>query len=642
MTENRRSSKLAVILHADIAGSTALVQQDEHAAHERIQDVFHRFGDAIRKYRGRVCELRGDALLAQFERASDAVNAALAFQTYQTNSDAGLNDGIRPTLRIGIAMGEVVAADNTLTGAGVVLAQRVEQLAEPGGVCITGAIYEALPQRLPFDRKSLGEQQVKGFDEPVRVYAVRLRDGAELPEPPVVSETRRRHVTRWVTMAVAIGLIAGGGLLAWHQPWTPREEPASVERMVLPLPDNPSIVVLPFDNYSGEKKLDFFADGLTENITSALSKAPGLFVIARNSAATYKGKPVNVKQVAEDLGVQYVLEGSVQKSGDQLRITAQLVDAITGHHLWTDRFDRQAGAIFAVQDEITKRVFTELQVELTEGENARMAAGGTRNLEAWLLRIEAYGELIKWTRESQIRARELYLAASAADPNWAFPVAGVAWTHWYEAKRGWSNSRDESIRLGIQHAERAIKLQPDEAIGYMALGPLMLLNNQPEKGINLMRKAVELAPNSFLAVGALAMRLSEFDQEQEAVELFERAIRLSPKHPFWVEFGYGLALHLVGRKEDAVATYKKGISAGAKLAPIQARLAAVYADLGRMHEAKTAIGEALRLDPKFTVTEYQNSYPFPSSERNAWYKDLLMRSGLPEHSPLALPDKHSK
>jgi len=376
MAENRPASKLAVILHADVAGSTALVQQDEQVAHERIQDAFQRFSGAIRKYQGRVCELRGDALLAQFERASDAVNAALAFQADQVDYNAGLNDGIRPTLRIGVAMGEVVAADNTLTGAGAVLAQRVEQLAEPGGVCITGAIHEALPQRLPFDRESLGEQQVKGFDEPVRVYAVRLRDGAELPEPPVVSETRRRQVTRWVSMAAAIGLIAGGVALAWFQPWAPQEEPASVERMVLPLPDKPSIVVLPFDNYSGEKKLDFFADGLTENITSALSKAPGLFVIARNSAATYKGKPVNVKQVAEDLGVQYVLEGSVQKSGDQLRITAQLVDAITGHHLWTDRFDRQAGAIFAVQDEITKRVFTELQ-----GGRAR-ADGSRRNEES--------------------------------------------------------------------------------------------------------------------------------------------------------------------------------------------------------------------------------------------------------------------
>ncbi|MDH3692810.1 MAG: hypothetical protein OEU36_25570, partial [Gammaproteobacteria bacterium] len=265
------------------------------------------------------------------------------------------------------------------------------------------------------------------------------------------------------------------------------------------------------------------------------------------------------------------------------------------------------------------------------------------SLDAWLQRIEAYGQYIMFTRESQIRARELYQAAHEADPNWAFPVAGIAFTHWYEARRGWSDSRDESIRLGIEFAERAIELQPKEPIGYMALGNLMFLIDEPEKGIELRRKAVELAPNSFAAVGGFAIRLSELDKEQEAVELFERAIRLSPKHPWWVEFGYGLALHLVGRKQEAVETYKKGINTGtgAKNAPLQARLAAVYADLGRMDEAEASIADALQVNPKFTVAKYQKSYPFPNAERNEWYKNLLVQSGLPEHPPLALPDKPS-
>ena len=333
----------------------------------------------------------------------------------------------------------------------------------------------------------------------------------------------------------------------------------------------------------------------------------------------------------------------MQKSGDQLRITAQLVDAIKGHHLWTDRFDRHAGDVFAVQDEITKRVFTELQVELTEGEHARMAAGGTDNLDAWLLRIEAYSEYIKFTRESQIRARELYQAAHKADPNWAFPVAGIAFTHWYEARRRWSDSRDESIRLGIEAAEQAIELQPNEPIGYMALGNLMFLTGELDQAIEYRRKAVELAPNAFTTVGGLAIRLSEANQEQEAIELFERAIRLSPKHPWWVEFGYGMALHLVGRKEEAVETYKRGLNTGTgeKNAPLRARLAAVYADLGRMDEAKAEINEVLRLNPKFTAATYQKSYPFPTVERNNWYTDLLVQSGLPEHPPLELPDKPS-
>ena len=640
MAERRRSGKLAVILHADIAGSTELVHQDEHLAHERIQDAFRRFGEIITQYHGEVRELRGDALLAEFERASDAVTAAIAFQTNQSDYLAQLDDTILPMVRVGIALGEVIVADDTVTGGGVVLAQRVEQIAEPGSVCITGAIQEALPQRLPFDQESLGERQVKGFDKPIHVYRIQLEEGAPLPKP-IVESKARGLLSKWGTVAAIAVLICGGGFLLWYQPWQPDFEPASVEKMAFPLPSKPSIAVLPFDNYLDDDQLKFFADGLTENIISALSKVEGLLVIARNSAATFKDKPVNVKQVAEELGVQYVLEGSVQKSGKQLRITAQLVDALKGYHLWSARYDRQAEGVFAVMDEITKHVFTELQVELTEGEHARMAAGGTENLEAWLNRIEGYNELIKFTRESQIRARELYQAAHEADPNWAFPVAGFSFTHWYEARRGWSDSREESIRLGIEAAERAIELQPDEAIGYTALTNMMFMIGEIEKGVELGRKAIELAPNSFAIVANLAIRFSEADQEHEAVELFQRAVRLSPKYPWWIDFGYGFALHLIGRTEDAVNIYKKAIDKGAQSAPLRVRLAAAYVDLGRMEEAKATIDEALEINPQFTATKYRRSYPYPGGERYDWYHDLVARAGLPEHPPLPLPDKPS-
>ena len=639
MTEERLPSKFAFILHADIAGSTALVQQDEDLTHKRIQDTFHRFGGIIKKYHGHVRELRGDALLAEFERASDAVTAALAFQADQSEFLGQLEDTIQPKVRVGIALGEVIIADDTVTGAGVVLAQRMEQLAEPGSVCITGATQEALPPRLPFDQSDLGEQQVKGFDKPVHVYTVQLRGGATLPEPTVGSAPRRSTIAQVVHVAAVVIVICGGALLAWIQPWQPDFEPASVEKMALPLPDKPSIAVLPFDNLSDDEKLNFFVSGLTENVTSALAKISGIFVIAGNSAATYAGKSINVKQVAEELGVQYVLEGSVQKSGDRLRITANLVDAIKGHHLWAHRFDRHAEEVFAVQDEITKQVFIELQVELTEGEHARIAAGGTDSLEAWLLRIEAYNELIKYTRESQIRALELYQAAHEADPDWAWPVAGFTWVHSYLARRGWGESREESIRLGIEAAERAIALQPEEWVGYGALTNMMFIIGDTEKAIEMGRKSVELAPGSFAAIANFAFHLSGAGRGKEAVELFERAARLSPKHPWWVDLGYGFALHLIGRKDDAIEVYLKGIDAGAISAPIRIRLAAVYADLGQMDKAKAAIEDALRLDPSFTVAKYFAGYPV--GDRQAWYRNLLVQAGLPENPPLELPDKPS-
>ena len=328
MTQSRRTGKLAVILHADIAGSTSLVQQDEHLAHERIQDTFLRFSGTIEKYQGHVRELRGDALLAEFERASDAVTAVLAFQAEQAEFVAQLNDNIQPAVRVGISLGEVIIADNTVTGAGVVLAQRIEQLAEPGGLCITGAVHEALPQRMPFEQDDLGERQVKGFDEQIKVYAVSLCPGASIPEPEALPQT---------------------------------------EAVALALPDKPSIAVLPFTNMSGDSEQEYFSDGITEDIITALSRISGLLVVARNSTMVYKGKTVDVRQVGKEQGVRYVLEGSVRKGGNRVRITAQLIDATTGHHQWADRYDRDLNDIFAVQDEVTRNVTLELQVQLTGG-----------------------------------------------------------------------------------------------------------------------------------------------------------------------------------------------------------------------------------------------------------------------------------
>ncbi len=265
MAKDRLSGKLAVILHADVAGSTQLVQQDEQLAHERIQDAFRRFSETIAIYQGRVRELRGDALLADFERPSDAVTAALAFQADHSCYIEQLNDDIRPARRVGIAMGEVIIADSTVTGAGVILAQRGEQLSESGGVCITAAIHEGLPKRLPFDQADMGERQIKGFDETVRCYAVSLKPGRQIPKPE----------------ALAYPESAGSAV-----------------------PDKPSIAVLPFDNMSGDSEQEYFADGISEDLITALSKIHWFFVIARNSSFTYKGQAVDVTRVADALGVR--------------------------------------------------------------------------------------------------------------------------------------------------------------------------------------------------------------------------------------------------------------------------------------------------------------------------------------------------
>ena len=430
--EERQPRKLAVILHADVVGSTTLVQQNESLAHARIQDAFRRFSSTIDAYNGATHELRGDALVAEFARASDAVAAGLAFQIENTESNARLEDDLQPRLRIGISLGEVVIADSTVTGAGVVLAQRVEQLAEPGGVCITGAIHEAVPQYLPLDYSDLGKREAKGFDEPVYVYSASVKAGKQVPSPePAVSvgAQSRKPKRPWTAGAIALLVLVVGGL-AWWQPWVPREEPASIERMAFSLPDKPSIAVLPFTNMSGDAEQEYFVDGMTEDLITDLSKLSGLFVIARNSTFTYKGKSVKVRQVAEELGVRYVLEGSVRRAGDRVRINAQLIDATSGGHLWAERYDGSPSDVFALQDQVTHAIVTALSIQLTGKEKVNQQLADTSVPAAYDAFLKGWGYYQRQTPEDFGRARGYFEQALELDANYGRAAAALSAIYW--------------------------------------------------------------------------------------------------------------------------------------------------------------------------------------------------------------------
>jgi adenylate cyclase len=331
--KDRLLLKLAVILHADVVGSTSLVQINETLAYERIQAAFHRFSEAIGSYGGVTHELRGDALVAEFEKASDAVAATLAFQTLNEGFNATLSDNIQLRLRVGIGMGEVVIVDNTITGAGVVLAQRLEQLADSGGVVVQGAVSETVPTRMPYDFESLGEQLLKRFDQPVRAFSVKLKSGEELPVPDGCSEPlSTEHNNPLFPVKLS------------------RDSYEALTGERLELPNKPSIAVLLFQNMSGDPQQEFFADGMSEDIITALSRLPNLVVIAQNSTFVYKGRAVDVGEVGRDLRDSHVLEGSIHKSGNRLRITSQLIETSNGDHVWAERYDRNLDDIFAVQD----------------------------------------------------------------------------------------------------------------------------------------------------------------------------------------------------------------------------------------------------------------------------------------------------
>jgi len=617
MSKDSLSGKLAVILHADIADSTVLVQQDERLTHERIQDAFRRLSETIEKYQGHVRELRGDALLADFERPSDAVTAALAFQAEHTSYIEQLIDDIRPVVRIGIAMGEVIIADNTVTGSGVVLAQRVEQLSEPGGICITAAIHEGLPKRLPFDQADMGEQQVKGFDEPVRVYRVKLKPGQALPQPEPTrlsesSQLKRNSIIALVTVALVVVV----GSILWLQPWAPEEEPASIERMAFPLPDKPSIAVLPFTNMSGDAEQEYFADGMTDDLITDLSKISGLFVIARNSTFTYKGKPVQVRQVAEELGVRYVLEGSVRRAGDQVRINAQLIDATSGGHIWAERYDGSLQDIFALQDQVTRQIVTALKVSLTAGEEAQQARHTTDNAEAHDAFLQGWAYYKLGTRADLARAKPFFEEAIQLDPGYARAHAALAVVYWDAFVNDWTIELDmlsfEAEEAWEEHLELAMKVP--NSIAHILRSRVLVSLNLYKEAAGEAEKAVALDTNDAEALSGLASALVLAGRPDEGLTLIKNAMRLDPYHPPKYLIILGAAEFGMGRYEEAVSTFRRAVKRNIDNEIPWIYLAASYGNLGRFKDA----GDAVESANDLRVKQGKDSLSL-ERKRSEWY-----------------------
>jgi len=604
MEPRRRSGKLAVILHADIAGSTALVQQDEDLAHERIQDSFRRFSETITKYHGHVRELRGDALLAEFERASDAVPATLAFQTEQTEHTSQLNDAVLPIVRVGIAMGEVIVADNTVTGAGVVLAQRVEQLAEPGGLCITGAIHEALPQRMPFVQANLGEQQIKGFDEPIRVYRVELNPGEPIPPPVERSQPEASLKRRGLIVAIAVfALVVAGGASYWFKPWVPQEKPATVERMALPLPDKPSIAVLPFSNMSDDPQQEYFVDGMTEDLITDLSKLSGLFVIARNSVFTYKGKPVKVRQVAEELGVRYVLEGSVRRAGNQVRINAQLIDATTDGHLWAERYDGSLQDIFALQDQVTEKIVTALEVSLTA--EARQERHETKSVEAYDTFLQGWAYYQLRTPDDFAKAVSLFEAAIRLDSDYSRAHAALAGVYWDALQNRWVESWDmPSFRAQSrveEHMQEAMK-SPTPLLHSLS-SRMLVSQGLYDDAVSEARQAVALDANDSASYATLANALILAGQPVEGIDLIHKAMRLDPHYSPSYLITLGQAQFGLERFEDAADTFERAVKRNPDDELPWIYLAAAYGHLDRKSEGNSALESANDLRARAALGE---------------------------------------
>ena len=594
--------KLTAILSADVKGYSRLMGEDEEATVRTITAHRKVITSVIEKYRGRVVDSPGDNILAEFVSVVDAVQSGVEIQEVIRAKNAELPDERRMEFRIGINLGDVIQEGERIYGDGVNIAARVEGLADPGGICISGSAYEQIENKLALGYDYIGEHTVKNIVKPIRVYKVPT--GPETLQK-VVEE--KKPTPGWQKAAVAVVialLVVAGGVAIWKSSQPPPMEVASVEKMAFPLPDKPSIAVLPFDNLSGDPKQEYLSDGISEEIISALSSVPKLFVIARNSTFTYKGKPVKVQQVAEELGVQYVLEGSVKKSGDKIRITAQLVDALNGHHLWAKRYDRNLKDIFAVQDEITKKIITAMQVKLTEGEQARAAARGTDNLEAYLKCLQANEYLHRGNIENNALAKQLTEEAIALDPEYAWAYYNLGRARQSDVWYGTSKSPKQVLAEATELLQKAIVLDDNLAEAHGLLGFTYAIERQHDKAFAQGKKAVALNPNSAMAHLWLGKVLTFAGRWEESIPEYKIAIRLNPIPPSYYFWSLGLSYGATGQYDEAIAWCEKAVHMDPDSLMARIMMTAVYSWSGRDEEARAEAAEVLRINPDFSLERF--------------------------------------
>ncbi|MFT5114727.1 MAG: adenylate cyclase [Parasphingorhabdus sp.] len=594
------SRKLAVILHADIVGSTELVQKNESIAHLRMRDVFKQFSTTIEAFDGIVREIRGDALLAEFARASDAVGAAIQFQTAISESNIQIIDDIQPTLRVGIAMGEVIVADGTITGAGVVLAQRLEQLASSGGTVIQGAAYETIPRRLPFSYKNLGEKTLKGFEEPVRAYQVTSAEGDNTQE----TETR---VSQSKPVVLAVG--------------------------------KPSIAVLPFTNMSDHADQQFFSDGISEDIITELSRFKTLLVIARNSSFRFRDTTTDSKEIGEILGVQYLVEGSVRRAGNRIRITVQLVEAASGNHVWGERYDRDLSDIFELQDEVTRNIVSVLPGRVQADIVDHASRKPTENMRAYELMLQgkAYRDLL--SAEGNAKARLCCEKAIQLDPRYARAYMYLSDSYIVDI---WLGLADEKGRqLALQLAREAAALDGNDVYIQDHLGFAYLSQEMWPEAEAQFEKTIAKIVNEAESMAWCGYAFLLLDKKQKALDIVLKARRLDPLHPPAIDWILG-QIYFFEQRYDEVIELLIGEALLNSVA--HGFLTGAYAYLGRVKEAEKSLqmyienrkreftSRNLKIDDE-TIDSLAGSYRVmwrnPASFEK--FAEGLRLAGLPDH-----------
>jgi adenylate cyclase len=628
--------KLTSIFSADAVAYSRLMGDDEAATVRTLTSYRNVISSLIRQHNGTVIDSPGDNLLAEFVSVVDAVQCAVAVQKEIKSRNDELPENRRMQFRIGINLGDVIQEDDRIYGDGVNVAARLEGLAEPGGICISKTAFEHIESKLPYGYEFLGDQTVKNIAKPVGAYRVQME-----PRVTVAGEAEGKKTAPARRKAIFVGAFAVLMLVAAVGFWQfymrrPSVEPASVEKMAFPLPDKPSIAVLPFNNLSGDPEQTYLVDGLTENIIGGLSKIPEMFVIARNSSFTYKGKSVKVQQVAEDLGVRYVLEGSVQRSGEQLRVTAQLIDALNGHHVWSEKYDQKMEDFFSVQDEIALNIAIAMQVKLTQGEQAKVRHS-TNNLEAWSLAVKAHGLFETYAREDNAKARELFKKAVELDPNYAYAWSYLGWTYWIDGVYYSANyDRKKSFESAVEMVEKALTVDDKSSDAHALLSAIFLSQQKYDEAVDSGKKTIDLDPNSSENHAIVAITMQNLGRFEEAIALLKQAMRLDPYYPDWYRYRLGACYRMVGRYEESAKALEEMVrrdqESGATVSWDRnyLYLATTYSMMGRLEEARDLVSKALEFNPKMTTELWRKRFQYKDPKYTDRIIDALRNVGLPD------------
>ncbi len=619
---------LTTIVAADIAGFSRLVGIDEEATLAAQRN--HRaelIEPLLAEYHGRVANTAGDSFLFEFSSTVEAVRCAIAMQEGMAERNRDTSVDRRIEYRIGINLGDVISDGGDLLGDGVNVAARLEGLAEPGGICLSRAARDQVRDRSDIAFEDLGEIEVKNIARPIRVF--RVLGKGETASAPTRRTANKRNI--YIAAALMLAFIAGGVL--WQQPWVTRVESASQERMAYPLPNRPSVAVLPFDNVMADDSQAPLIKGLTGDIIGALSRLTELFVIDQRSTQTYAGATVSVRQAAEDLGVRYVVTGGVERDGDRLRVTVQLIDALTGEIIWSERYERTIKDLFAVRDDITRRIVAAVGVKIGSGEQSVLRADQAMGLEAWLLMKEASEFANEPSPENLRRGREIMERVIEMEPDVASTYLWLSVLTRLEVQIGTSENPEVSMQIAWDMARKAKELDPENEGVYAALSNLYVMSGQHDEGIAAIKRAVELGPNVAAVVGTGAMVYYYAGDFDEAIRHGRRALRMLPRSRLhWIMAHKALAQQMNGDLEGAANVWQEILATDPDtywVGVANLQMALIDAEHGDDAKARKLVADALAAAPYLTQTMIRLSSPMRDPKALDPWMETLDRLGLP-------------